>query len=291
MKPPPFEYCVPDSLDGAVGLLRDVEEAKVIAGGQSLVPLMNMRLARPSRLVDVCRVPGLDRITVNGHLSIGATARQSAVLRSDEVREFAPLIPAALRHVGHPANRNRGTFGGSVAHADPAAELPTVLSALGADLVATGPAGRRVIGADEFFTTYFSTALAEDEILTEVRVPRPSAPRTVWSFQEVARRLGDFAIVAVALCAELDDAGQVASARICLAGVADRPFRAEAAEQALIGRRIDDPETAREAGRAAAAAVEPGADVHASAQYRREAAGVLVTRAVNDGATRLEGRQ
>lgn len=285
MKPPPFEYAAPDSLTEAIGLLGEVDEAKVIAGGQSLVPLMNMRLARPNRLVDVCRVPELDAIRSNGHLSVGATARQSTVLRSAAVREVAPIIPEALRHVGHPANRNRGTFGGSVAHADPAAELPTVLRAVGAEVVVHGPAGERTIPADEFFLSYFTTTLDEEEILTEVRVPRPG-PGAVWSFTEVARRHGDFALVSVAFVADLDEDRRVRSARICLGGVAERPHRPEEAEQYLAGLRVDDPTVAREAGRLAAGGLTPPSDVHASDRYRQEAAAVLVARAVTDAATR-----
>ncbi|MBC3191785.1 xanthine dehydrogenase family protein subunit M [Pseudonocardia sp. C8] len=290
MKPPPFEYCAPRTLTEAVGLLGEVEDAKVIAGGQSLIPLMNMRLARPARLVDACRVPELGAIRRNGHLSIGATARQTAVLRSAEVREFAPIIPEALSHVGHAANRNRGTFGGSVAHADPAAELPTVLRALGADIVVQGPAGERVIPADDFFVSYFTTALSEDEILTEIRLPRRHDPtRGVWAFTEVARRHGDFALVGVALVAELDDDRRVTAARICLNGVAERPHRAEAAEQYLHGRRLDDPDVAREAGRLAAADLQPPSDLHASDRYRKDAAAALVARAVGSADARSAG--
>lgn len=293
MKPPPFEYCAPDDLEHAVALLTERgDEAKVVAGGQSLVPLMNMRLASPRRLVDACRVPGLDSIASNGHLSIGATARQSAVLSSAAVAEFAPIIPAALRYVGHPANRNRGTFGGSVAHADPAAELPTVLRVLGADVVVRGPAGERVIPADDFFLSYFTTALADDEVLTEIRVSRRyEATRGVWSFKEVARRHGDFALVGTGFVADVDDDRRITTARICLNGVAERPVRPDAAEQFLVGRRVDDPDAAREAGRLAAAELSPPSDLHASGEYRKEAAAVLVARAVADGASRLEDGQ
>jgi carbon-monoxide dehydrogenase medium subunit len=206
------------------------------------------------------------------------------------VADFAPIIPAALRHVGHPANRNRGTFGGSVAHADPAAELPAVLLALGAELVASGPGGERVIGADDFFVTYYTTVLAADEVLTEVRLPqRYDASRTAWSFLELARRQGDFAVGGTALVAEVDGDGLVTSARVCLLGVADRPVRARQAEDFLVGKRLGDEAVAREAGQLAAGDLTPVSDVHGSAQYRKEVAAVLVARAAVDSATRLEG--
>lgn len=291
MKPAPFLYCAPSTVEEVVALLAEHgDEAKVIAGGQSLVPTMNMRLAQPSVLVDIGAVPGLDGIQANGQLTIGATARQAAVLRSAAVADFSPIIPAALRHVGHPANRNRGTFGGSVAHADPAAELPAVLLALGAELVASGPGGERVIGADDFFVTYYTTVLAADEVLTEVRLPqRYDASRTAWSFLELARRQGDFAVGGTALVAEVDGDGLVTSARVCLLGVADRPVRARQAEDFLVGKRLGDQAVAREAGQLAAGDLTPVSDVHGSAQYRKEVAAVLVARAAVDSATRLEG--
>lgn len=290
MKPAPFIYHAPETVHEAIALLAGSDdEAKVLAGGQSLIPILNMRLAQPSALVDICTVAGLDGIESNGQLTVGATARQSDVLRSEVVREFAPIIPAALRWVGHAANRNQGTFGGSVAHADPAAELPTVLLALDADMVVDGPGGQRVVPAEDFFTSVFTTALARDELLTAVRIPRRSSGTGVaWSFREVARRHGDFALAGVALVADLDAEGVVSGARIALCGVATRPVRARDAEQYLVGLRLGDAAVGREAGALAAAGVNPSDDGHASGLYRKEAVAALVARAVSEGASRAE---
>jgi carbon-monoxide dehydrogenase medium subunit len=293
VKPAPFIYHAPGSVDEAITLLAEAEdEVKILAGGQSLIPILNMRLAQPSALVDICTIPGLDRIERNGQLTIGATARQSEVLRSAAVGEYAPIIPAALRWVGHTANRNQGTFGGSAAHADPAAELPAVLLALDAEMVVQGPGGQRVINAEDFFSSIFTTALESDEVLTAVRVPRPtSGGGGVWAFREVARRHGDFALAGVALVADLDSQGQVSRARIALCGVADRPVRAGDAERFLVGRRLDDAAVAREAGALASAGVNPGDDGHASGLYRKEAVAALVARAVSEAASRAEARR
>jgi carbon-monoxide dehydrogenase medium subunit len=288
VKPPPFVYLAPDTLGEAVDALREHgADGKVLAGGQSLVPMMNMRLARPDVLVDVGRIGELSGIRANGRMAIGAGTRQAAVLRDADVGARFPLVHAALRQVGHAANRARGTFGGSIAHADPAAELPAVVVALGGELVVQGPGGERVVGADEFFVTHYTTALEVDEILTEVRLGEhgPSA----WAFGEVARRHGDFALAGVALAAETDGDGVVTSARIALFGVADRPLRAAAAEASLIGRRLGDEAAAAEAGRLAPDGVEFASDIHVPEAYRRDVAQALVRRAVLDAATTLGG--
>ncbi|MBS1886187.1 MAG: FAD binding domain-containing protein [Actinobacteria bacterium] len=282
MKPAPFVHLSAGSIDEAVALLLEHgDDVKILAGGQSLVPLMNMRLAQPAVLVDIGRTPGLDAIAVDGALRIGATARQSAVLRSPAVAAAAPLLTDALQWVSHPAIRNRGTFGGSVAHADAAAELPSALLALDAEMVARGPQGERTIPAGDFFVTYFTSALEEDEVLTEVRVPpRSPAERTGAKFLEIARRHGDFALVGVAVSLSLDAEDAIAGARVALCGVADVPLRARAAEAALVGTRAGDVAAATEAGRLAAEGLEPPSDVHASARYRVDAATTLVRRAL-----------
>ena len=253
----------------------------MLAGGQSLVPLMNLRLAFPSVLVDLNGVPGLGGVTVNGGAEIGAMSRQMAVERS--VGAAAPLVAEALRHVGHPAIRSRGTFGGTVAHADPAAEIPAVLLALGGEVVARGPGGERVIPADELFVTHFTTALEADEILTRVRIPAMGGGLR-WGFAEVARRQGDFALAGVAATVEVDADGVCRSARIVLFGVADRPVRASASETALAGRRLDDAGALHDAEGLAADGLTPRNDVHASSRYRKEVVGVLVRRALGQAA-------
>jgi carbon-monoxide dehydrogenase medium subunit len=286
LKPAPFSYLAVESVEEAVAALREHgDEAKVLAGGQSLVPLMNLRLAQPRVLVDVNRVRELDGISRNGSLEIGAIMRQLAVERSSEAQAVAPLLVRALGHVSFPAVRARGTVGGSVAHADPAAEIPAVLLALGGEVVARGPSGTRTIAADDLFEGYFSTALAPDELLTQVRFPLAER-RT--GFVEVARKAGDFALVGCAAAVALDAGGACTEARIALFGVADRPLRAVDAEQALAGRRLDDADARAEAGRAAAAGLTAKGDGHASAEYRREVAGVVVRRALEQASG--EGR-
>jgi carbon-monoxide dehydrogenase medium subunit len=287
VKPAPFVYVAPESLDEAVEALREHgSDGKVLAGGQSLVPMMNMRLARPGVLVDVMRVQDLAGIRSNGRISVGAATRQKAVLADAGLGGRFPLIHEALRHVGHVGNRTRGTFGGSIAHADPAAELPAVALALGAEMVVRGPGGQRTVSADDFFVTYYTTALDADELLTEVRLPE-QAP-SAWAFGEVARRHGDFALSGVALTADVEG-GVVSSARIVLFGVSDRPVRASAAEAALAGQKLGDESVAREVGRSAQDGIDFSNDVHISDTYRREASEALVRRAVLDAARTVEG--
>ena len=279
MKPPRFKYAAAGSVEEAVALLEEHgDEAKVLAGGQSLIPLMNMRLARPGVLVDINRVSGLDGIKRNGGLTIGALTRQSSVLRSGDVSSFAPIVVEALRHVGHPGIRARGTFGGSIAHADPAAELPAVLLALDGEAVARGPGGERTIPAEELFVSTFTTSLTSNEVLTSIRLPW-SLDKARWAFLEVARRHGDFALAGVASAAEVDG-GTCKSARIALFGVVDRPVRAKQAEEFLAGKSLDDSSVVEEAGRLALAGLEPRSDFHATSQYRQEATEALVRRAL-----------
>lgn len=281
MKPPVFAHHACRTIDEAVEVLASSEDAKVISGGQSLVPMMNLRLANPAHLVDLNLIRDLDRIdTGAGTLTIGATARQHDVERSAEVASAAPLIAAALAHVGHPQIRNRGTVVGSICHADPAAEMPAVFTTLGGHVTARSAAGTRTIDADGFFDSYLTTALEPDEIATSVTFNTPNGS-SGWSFEEVARRHGDFAIIGVVALTTVS--GDVISdARLTVFGGGATPSRITAAEQLLIGTGtgdVDDDLLARAAG-ATSAALRPSDDIHASADYRRHVAGVLVTRGI-----------
>ncbi len=286
MKPASFDYYAPDGLDEAVSLLAGLgDQGKVLGGGQSLIPVMNMRLAQPGALVDVCRIPELRGIEErDGHTWIGATTRQTAVLHSAQVAGRFPLIGAALGHVGHPANRSRGTFGGTIAHADPAAEMPTVATALDAEMVVAGPAGQRRVAAADFFKGYFTTCIEVDEILIGIEIPWRRGERTAWSFQELARRHGDFAMAGVALVAGLDAGGRVEDARLVLLAVDEVPVRARAAEAALRGRRLDEEGLAAAVGELAVEGLSPTGDFHATAEYRLAITRVLAERAVAEAA-------
>ncbi|MBS1886140.1 MAG: xanthine dehydrogenase family protein subunit M [Actinobacteria bacterium] len=286
MKPTPFEYHRAETTEEAVRLLVECgEEAKVLAGGQSLVPTMNLRLAQPSALIDIAGIGGLAGIArEGGSLRVGATTRQSAVLADPEIAVDAPMVAEALRWVGHEANRNRGTFGGSAAHADPAAEIPAVLVALGADLEITGPRGFRTVPAADFFVSFFTTSIEPDELLTAVRLPSRHGP---WAFEEIARRHGDFALVGVAAALVVDEQGIVGACDLVLMGVDDVPWSAQAAQEVVVGNRVT-PELAREARAVIESTVEPSSDVHASSCYRSHAAGVLVERALLKATGRKE---
>ena len=280
MKPAPFEYFRPGSVDEALELLAQHGwDAKLLAGGQSLVPAMNFRLAAPGVLIDLNRIPGLDAIREDGGaLCIGTMARQHAAERSDVVRRLAPLLAEALPYVAHPQIRNRGTVGGSIAHADPAAELPAVMLALGARMHVVGPNGPRALAADAFFTGLFATALEHDEMLVEIEIPAP-APRSGCAFLEVSRRHGDFGLAGLAVSVAMDDGGCCSDARIALLGVGEGPVLAAAAADALRGQSSSADAFAAAAD-AARAEVDPPMDIHASADYRRHLVGVLVSRAL-----------
>src|SRR5438105_735300 len=236
MKPPRFDYLAPRSVDEALDLLATHgEDAKVLAGGQSLVPLMNFRLVRPAHLVDLNEIAGLDGIRLeNGHLVIGAMTRQRAVETSALVRERCPLLTDAMPQIGHVQIRNRGTIGGSLAHADPASELPAVVAALGGELVLQSARGRRVLTPEQFFVGYLTTAVAPDELLVEVRLP-VTPPRTGSAFLEVSRRHGDFALVGVAVTLTVHEAGVCTAGAIALTGVGPTPVVAREAARALGG--------------------------------------------------------
>jgi carbon-monoxide dehydrogenase medium subunit len=279
VKAAPFEYVAASTLDEAVSILAEHgDAAKVLAGGQSLVPLLVMRLARPELVVDINGIPGLDHVGVeDGVLRVGALARQRAVEQDPAVREAFPLVTEAVETIGHVAIRNRGTVGGSVVHADPAAEWPALLLALDGEVDVVGPTGDRTIGADELFMTVMTTSLAPDEIAREVRLRLPSGAGTVGtSFLELARRHGDFAIVGVAAVQGVDG-GVVTHCRLALSGVGDTAVRARNAEASLVGSAPDDAALAA-AARMAGDEIQPSADIHGSAAYRRKVASVLVRR-------------
>jgi CO/xanthine dehydrogenase FAD-binding subunit len=279
VKPAPFDYFDPTTLPEALALLDQYgDEGKVLAGGQSLLPLLYMRLAQPRYLLDVNRVDGLSDVRVeDGMLCIGALARQRAVERAPLVQAGWPLVVEALRLVGHSQIRNRGTFGGSVAHADPSAELPAVVALLDGTMRAASVSGERTLNADEFFLTYLTTALDSSELLVEVRLPAPPAG-SGWAFLEISRRQGDFALVGVGCLLALEaDGRHVAEARLAFTGVGGTPLRAREAEAALVGEVAEASAFAR-AGELAQAAAEPDADIHASADFRRHLVGVLARR-------------
>ncbi len=283
MKPAAFRYHAPDTLDEALEILaEDPWEAKVLAGGQSLIPAMNFRLAQPTILVDLNRLSELAYIEAadDGGLRIGAMTRQAVVERHPLVAERAPLVHQTMPHIAHPQIRNRGTFGGSIAHADPAGELPAVSLVLGAELRARSrDGGERTIAASDFFFGLLTTALEPGEVLTEVSLPVP-APGTGWAFDEVARRHGDYALVGVAAAVTLDEAGRCTDARIGLLSVGEGPVLAVRAAEALVGEELSEDRVATAAALAAESDIDPPADLHASVEFRRHLAGVMVRRVV-----------
>lgn len=266
MKPAPFQYVAATTVGEAIAHLAEHgDEAKIIAGGQSLLPMMALRLARPSVLVDVGAVVELSEIRLDETLEIGAGVTQDELGRNTDVRSACPVMADVVPLIAHTAIRNRGTIGGSLAHADPAAELPAVALLCDADVVLRGPSGERVVPATDFFVSYLTTALRPDEVLSAVRIPRHS-PRTGTAFRELSRRHGDFALVGAGARVTLDDAGEVTAARVAFIGVAATPV--------VVELPVEDVEGGV---RAAAAALEPAGDVHASAAYRRHVAVVLAT--------------
>ncbi|MDB5041998.1 MAG: molybdopterin dehydrogenase FAD-binding protein [Candidatus Eremiobacteraeota bacterium] len=278
MKPAPFAYHRPSSLSEAIALLLRYDgEAKVLAGGQSLMPVVNMRLARPAALIDLEGVPDLNGIRVDGdRVVFGAMTRHVSVERAPEVRTHLPILARAMSYVGHLAIRSRGTIGGSLAHADPAAELPALAALLDGQFTLSGPNGERALGWSDFFLSYLTTALEPAEILTSISFAIPP-PRTRWSFREVARRHGDYALVGIGALTRLAPDDTLEDARIALFGVGPTPVRLHDAERALRGQR---PDAAAFAGIAAEAgrSLDPDSDVHASAGYRRDVARTLIAR-------------
>lgn len=288
MKPPPFEYHAPRSVEEAVALKgRYGEDAVILAGGQSLIPLLALRLASPSVVIDLGRVPGLDHVRdEDGWVALGAMVRHRTVEHLPRLSSRLPAVADAVPLIGHPAIRNRGTVGGSMAHADPAAEWPTLALALDATIEATGTGGPRHIDASAFFVTYLTNALAPDEVVTEVRLRMPGH-RVGSAFVEQSRRHGDFALVGVAAVLALDEDGIVSDARVVVMGVGAIPARIDDAEAALRGRPSTD-DHLREAGRLCREAIDPPGDIHGSPEYRKHIVGVVARRALFLARDRVE---
>jgi len=279
MKPATFEYVVVDSVMKGVTVLSEARgEAKILAGGQSLVPMLNFRLVRPAILVDINRIRELAFIEETGNtIRVGALTRHYELEISPVLAKHLPVVASAMTHVAHLAIRNRGTIGGSLSHADPAAELPMMALLLNARLHVVSSKGERTVAALDFFRDALTVDLGEDEIVTEIHLPK-LPPNTGWGFEEVARRAGDFAVAAVAATVTASD-GKIEEARIALTGVAPTPVRAQKAEALLRGEKIETKliERVIEAVRSM---IAPDSDLHASSDYRRHLAGVLTGRAV-----------
>ncbi|RMH87616.1 MAG: xanthine dehydrogenase family protein subunit M [Calditrichaeota bacterium] len=288
MKPPPFDYYAPTSLEEALSLLaRHGLEAKPLAGGQSLIPTMNFRLARPAVLIDLNRIPELAfiREEKSGALRLGAMTRQRAVERSEAVAKSAPLLSETMPWIAHPQIRNRGTIGGSLAHADPAAELPAVMLALQARFRLQREGGERWVEAKEFFTGMFATALEPEELLTEIEIP-PLPPRTGWAFREMARRHGDYALAGVAAMVTLDKKGRCREARIACLSVGEQPVDGREAAQ-LLHNQAPTEEALREvAEKLSGEVIDPPSDIHASAEFRRHLIRMLTVQALTQAAER-----
>jgi carbon-monoxide dehydrogenase medium subunit len=283
---PAFRYHRPSSVDEAVGLLADFgADAKVLAGGQSLVPLLALRLSHPEHLVDIGRVEGLDTIDDGPDgLTVGAGVRHADLELSPVAGRAAPLVAAAMPHIGHRAIRNRGTVCGSLAHADPAAELPAVTLAVDAELVVRSSAGERTIPAGDFYLGYLSSALDETELLTAVRFP-PWPARTGWSVQEISRRHGDYALVGLAAVLGVGEDGRIERAALSFFGAGATPVRVAEAERMLLGAQ-PDPAAFAEAAEAVTRTIDPPGDNHATAAYRAHVAGVLTRRCLAEAAGR-----
>lgn len=282
MKPAPFRYFAPTTLEEALDALSSYGyEAKLLAGGQSLVPTMNFRLAQPGVLIDLNRIPNLGFIEANadGGLRIGAMTRQRQVEQSTLVAARAPLLAAAMPLIAHVQIRNRGTVGGSLAHADPAAELPAVVATLGGRLVVRGQGGEREIAVNDFYIGLFATDLAADEILTEIVLP-PKAQRSGFAVQEIARRHGDYALAGVAVHVEMDEAHRCIEARLVYFSVGEGPVLATGAAELLRGERPTAALIEEAARHASMIDLDPPSDIHASALYRRHLAEVLGRRAL-----------
>jgi carbon-monoxide dehydrogenase medium subunit len=296
MKAAPFTYHRPESLDEALGLLAGMaeagEEGKVLAGGQSLLPVMALRLAAPAHLVDIGRLPDLDRIIAGpSGVRIGAMVRHAQAERSEDLARWAPMVHQAMPWIGHRAIRTRGTVVGSIAHADPAAEMPAVCAALGATMHVASTSGERTVSAAEFFTGYLTTALEEHEILTAVEFPAwsDSAGSAV---VELSRRHGDYALLGLACGLQVDDStgsdGSIVAAALVFFGAGPTPVRITEAEDVLLGR-LPTPETFAVAAEVVCDIIDPTGDVHATAAYRQHIAGVLTRRGLAEAASRIGG--
>ena len=283
MKLPPFDYACPTTLPEAIALLASHDDAKPIAGGQSLVPMLAFRLAQPTLLVDLRKLADLRGIRISdAGVTLGAMVRWRDIEDDDRLETAHPLLKAAIAHVAHYQIRNRGTVGGSIAHADPAAEMPGIAITCDAEIAVVGKSGAHVIQAADFFQGALTTALTPDEIIVEIRLPAWPAGRR-WGFQEFARRRGDFAMAAAAVFYDQDARGKARNAHVGVIGVGDRPLRLTAVEDVLNGESIDEATIAK-ADAATSAAVDPQDDIHASAAYRRSLVGTMVERALKNAA-------
>jgi carbon-monoxide dehydrogenase medium subunit len=286
MKLPPFDYQAPATLREAVQILSDgAGAAKAIAGGQSLIPILAFRLANPSVLVDLGGIPGLNDIAIGeAGVSIGAMVRWRELEDHAGLRSACPLIPAAVGHIAHYQIRNRGTIGGSLAHADPAAEMPGIAAACDAQIEIIGKTGKRTVNAHDFFLGPLTTCLAHDELITAIHFPPwPSTRR--WAFEEFSQRRGDFAFAGIALYYDQRPDGTIENAHVGVIGATQVPCRLAAVEQTLNGKKLDD-NVLSIAAKTAAASVEPDDDIHASAAYRRALVGTLVERSLIAAVTR-----
>lgn len=283
MKPPPFEYYAPTDIGAALAQMADCgDEARFIAGGQSLVPMLNLRLAAPVALIDLNGVDALKRVEVreDGALTLGAMVRTRQIETDPQIAAANPLLSHAVTHVAHVQIRNRGTIGGSIAHADPAAELPGIALVCDAIIHIRGSNGERKVAAVDFFEGIFSTAVQDGEMITHIQFPAWPAARC-WGFQEVSRRDGDFAMIGIAAWFDTGADGGIADARLVAIGADDTPVRLPAAEKALLGGNPSNDLFAT-AAKAAMSDLTPGHDLHASAEYRREVGGTLVERVLNE---------
>ena len=290
MKPPAFEYFAPTTVEEAAAHLAEYGyDAKPLAGGQSLIPMMNFRLAQPSVLIDLNNIPGLSYVRPNdkGGVLVGATTRHKTVGNDALIEKQVPLIHNAIPNIGTPQIRTRGTFGGSVSHADPSAELVAVVVALNAQLKALSRKGERLIPASEFFIGSFTSTLEPDELLVEIQLPR-LPERSGWSLQEVARRHNDFALVGVAAVVTLDKNGNCESARMVFMSAGDRPMEAHGAASILKGQKPGAEVILAAAEKASTDDIDPGGDIHATAEFRRHLANVLTRRALDEAFQRAK---
>lgn len=289
MKPFSFEYFKPNNIDEAISLLNGYgEDAVILAGGQSLIPLMNLRLARPKYIIDINKIAELSYIKdTNGGLSIGALTRHREIEKSDIIKSKYPILSKTVSLIGNPQIRNWGTIGGSISHADPAGELPTLLLALNGKVKVVGNQGEREIDGDDLFLGYLTTSMEKTEILREVYIPEIS-PKMGWEFVELTKRSHDFAIVSVAVLMSIDKAGKCNDVRISLGGVGSMPARAKGAEEFLMDKAIND-DSIKKAANIASEEAEPESDIHASAKYRKEMVKVFVNRGLISALDRVRG--
>ena len=289
MIPPRFEYAAPKTVQEAVDLLRSREEAKILAGGQSLIPLLKLRLASPAILVDIGRVPGLDYVRESdGALEMGALVRVADLKNSDLLKRKYPVIHDASEVIADPLVRNLGTVGGNISHGDPANDLPAVVLALGAELAATGPSGERIVKAEDFFQGTFTTALAHDEILTEVRVRIPP-PRSGGAYLKVEQKVADFATAAVAVQLSVNSGSECTRVGIGLTAVGPTAIKAKKAEEAMMGKKVTDPAAVAESAALAADASSPAHDIRGTAEYKKSLVRLLVARGLKRAYERAGG--